>query len=59
MAAAHVSNLECLEKPQKSMNMQALYPGSVVKCVTCHGNEIQGEVLAYDCEKKVVIMSKY
>jgi len=35
-----------------------MYPGSVIKCVTCHGEEFQGEVLAFDCEKRVVIMKQ-
>jgi len=57
----HVTTLESLEKSltsQPTTNNKIAYPGSLVKCITCHGEEFQGEVLAYDTEKKVLLIKQ-
>lgn len=33
-------------------------PGSIVKCISMHEKEIQGEVLDFDLEKKILTLSE-
>jgi len=56
-----LTTLESIEKnivTSSNNSKVPAYPGSVVKCVTCHGEEFSGEVLAYDCEKKVILIKQ-
>lgn len=31
---------------------------SIVNCVTCYGETIEGEVIAFDYQKRILILSK-
>lgn len=33
--------------------------GSIVACTTCYNQNIEGEVLAFDLQTKILILSKY
>ncbi|XP_002129652.2 protein LSM12 homolog A [Ciona intestinalis] len=34
------------------------YPGSIVKCTTCHGEVIQGEVITFDHDSKILLLKQ-
>ncbi|XP_076820541.1 protein LSM12 homolog A-like [Clavelina lepadiformis] len=39
-------------------NNDYFYPGSTVKCTTCYGDDIQGEVTAFDHDTKILILKQ-
>jgi len=44
--------------PPSNDSNDYFYPGSIVKCVTCYGAEVQGEVIAFDHNTKILVLSK-
>ena len=32
-------------------------PGMIVACTTCHGQKVEGEVMAFDYQSKVIALS--
>nr|CAB3263560.1 protein LSM12 homolog [Phallusia mammillata] len=39
-------------------NNDYFYPGSIVKCISCHEDVFQGEVLAFDYETKILLLKQ-
>lgn len=44
--------------PYNSNNFMAPPIGAHIKCVTCLGNNVQGKVIAYDQQTKMLALSK-
>lgn len=44
--------------PYNSNNFMSPPIGGIVKCTTCHGGTIQGKVMAYDQQTKMLALSK-
>lgn len=47
-----------IQDPYNSQNFMAPPIGATVKCVTCLGNNVQGKVIAYDQQTKMLALSK-
>lgn len=45
--------------PFNKNNFMAPPIGGIIKCVTCLGNEIQGKVIAYDHQTKMMALSEF
>lgn len=45
--------------PYDSINFMAPPIGATIKCVTCLGNTVQGKVIAYDNQTKMLALSTY
>ena len=50
-------NTPNLLSPYDQMNFMAPPVGGTVKCVTCLGNTVQGKVMAYDSQTKMLALS--
>lgn len=46
-----------LNSPYDQMNFMAPPVGGTVKCVTCLGNTVQGKVMAYDSQTRMLALS--
>ena len=53
------SDTNNITDPFNKNNFMAPPIGGVIKCVTCLGNEIQGKVIAYDQQTKMLALSKF
>ena len=45
--------------PYNSNNFMAPPIGGTIRCVTCLGNNVQGKVIAYDQQTKMLALSKF
>ncbi len=46
-----------IQDPYNTQNFMAPPIGATVKCVTCLGNNVQGKVIAYDQQTKMLALS--
>jgi len=53
---SHTSQQDVLPDPYNAINFMAPPIGSIVKCSTCLGSSIQGKVVAYDQQTKMLAL---
>jgi hypothetical protein len=57
-SVASTNEAKNIQDPYNSQNFMAPPIGATVKCVTCLGNNVQGKVIAYDQQTKMLALSK-
>lgn len=57
-SASYSSNDGSASDPYNCNNFMAPPIGAQIKCVTCLGNNVQGKVVAYDQQTKMLALSK-
>lgn len=56
-SGTHIQNPPNFLSPYDSINFMAPPIGATIKCITCLGNNVQGKVIAYDNQTKMLALS--